>query len=367
MTEMVLLGAGASAEADVPISFEMTRKIVDRFKPSAIQGSEAWFRWRAVSTIIGGLLFQQGIQGSDPLHGVDVEAFMAAALSLSERSRSTNELAPFISIWHPVIDELTREYRNRTIGHPDVWVDIANITQAMLVQIATITDATKVDYLSPLLDLMATQKDECGNGRLVIATINYDNSIELLAESHGIHCHTGIEEWFDTKEFDTTGSGLYLLKLHGSIDWEQEQRDSTPHKPMPTMLVKKHQPRSVTLPMEQVPKPLHYMPAVIFGQRNKLTAEGPFLDLFQSFKRELDVSDVLTVIGYSFRDEHINAAITQWLNRRQGVCTLRIVAPHFKQSIEPYAISLRDNKYLHLDTRKAKASAGLRRLYGRLR
>jgi hypothetical protein len=39
-------------------------------------------------------------------------------------------------------------------------------------------------------------------------------------------------------------------------------------------------------------------PAVIFGQRNKLTAEGPFLDLLRAFREELSRSTSLTVVGY---------------------------------------------------------------------
>ena len=43
-----------------------------------------------------------------------------------------------------------------------------------------------------------------------------------------------------------------------------------------------------------------FRPAVSFGQRNKLTAEGPFLDLLRAFQVELAKADRLTVIGYSF-------------------------------------------------------------------
>jgi hypothetical protein len=53
--------------------------------------------------------------------------------------------------------------------------------------------------------------------------------------------------------------------------------------------------------------------AVIFGGRNKLTAEGPFLDLLVKFKENLDSHSHLLVIGYSFRDEHINQCIVRWL------------------------------------------------------
>jgi hypothetical protein len=57
-----------------------------------------------------------------------------------------------------------------------------------------------------------------------------------------------------------------------------------------------------------------YQPAVIFGQRNKLTAEGPFLKMFSVFQNQLAEADELIVIGYSFRDIHINESIADWFN-----------------------------------------------------
>lgn len=69
-------------------------------------------------------------------------------------------------------------------------------------------------------------------------------------------------------------------------------------------------------------------PAVIFGQRNKLTAEGPFLDLLRQFQNELENCDLLTVIGYSLRDEHVNTYVSKWLNETIDH-KLRIVDPSF--------------------------------------
>ena len=53
-------------------------------------------------------------------------------------------------------------------------------------------------------------------------------------------------------------------------------------------------------------------PAVIFGQRGKLRAEGPFLSLLAEFERQLSNAGRLVVIGYSFRDDHVNEIIRRW-------------------------------------------------------
>jgi hypothetical protein len=76
-------------------------------------------------------------------------------------------------------------------------------------------------------------------------------------------------------------------------------------------------------------------PAVIFGQRNKLTAEGPFLDLLRQFQNELDNCSVLTVIGYSLRDAHINTYISKWLNESADK-KIRVVDPNFEKSDVDY-------------------------------
>ena len=54
--------------------------------------------------------------------------------------------------------------------------------------------------------------------------------------------------------------------------------------------------------------------------RNKLTAEGPFLDLLIKFKKVLDEHWRLLVIGYSFRDAHVNQCIVRWLGTDASRC-----------------------------------------------
>jgi hypothetical protein len=54
------------------------------------------------------------------------------------------------------------------------------------------------------------------------------------------------------------------------------------------------------------------IPAVVFGARGKLRAEGPFLSLLAEFENQIARTDELIVVGYSFRDDHINEAIRLW-------------------------------------------------------
>ena len=73
MTEMLLLGAGASADAGVPTSFQMANRILGELKEE---------RHRKVANfVVGGLLYQIGATVGNPLDlKVDVEALIAAGL-----------------------------------------------------------------------------------------------------------------------------------------------------------------------------------------------------------------------------------------------------------------------------------------------
>jgi hypothetical protein len=102
---------------------------------------------------------------------------------------------------------------------------------------------------------------------------------------------------------------------------------------------------------------------VVFGHRNKLTAEGPFLDLLRAFRRELTSVQIVTVVGYSFGDVHINEYLSQWLNSRSEN-RLRIVSPSFSNNRNDYAGLLRMWAKNRLDVLSEPASSGLARAYG---
>jgi hypothetical protein len=95
---------------------------------------------------------------------------------------------------------------------------------------------------------------------------------------------------------------------------------------LPHRLIRVQQQFDVELPMTALVE----TPMAIFGQRNKLTTEGPFLDLLRHFDEQLQQTDLLTVIGYSFRDEHINFYISKYLNQYRG--KIRVVDPNFETS-----------------------------------
>ncbi len=205
-----------------------------------------------------------------------------------------------------------------------------------------------MSYFKPLL-----RRGE--NQVFTIASLNYDNTIELACASNNIPCATGLNAWNAFKGFPEPKEGIELLKLHGSVTWEKVNKRYTPdlELPMPRLEIKE-QPRDA----------IHrgYEPAVIFGAGNKLTAEGPFLELLLAFRQRLEKHDQLVVIGYSFGDEHINDAIWRWLNR-DIKRTLHVVDFSEDKTTDPFAdmfYYLEDRYTVYLDG----AGAGIKQIFG---
>jgi hypothetical protein len=429
----------------------MTDFIVQRFQDQ--------IKYRKVMNfVIGGLLFQEGVRGNNPLNsGINVEDLFSAVQLLAERN--TIEAAPFISSWNSKLDEFDKESpyslnlddliaeiyksvrseivdalasnptstelndidrsfenackkilnscKNKTSlsfsssdkisphiskylthvaknwsselkkgkprsshrmgsafkdavkksqprqGKGRTFSEVNELMIRMLKEFVWIDSPERVAYLHPLMDLTIQRK------RQVIASLNYDNSIELAAASRDITCNTCIEEWSKKGSFDINQAGLHLLKLHGSIDWKWEQNPQAEELLLPHSIISKVDP--VKLNEDE------FRPAVIFGHRNKLTAEGPFLDLLRAFQQELSKSKLLTVIGYSFGDDHINTYISHWLNFNQENC-IRIIDPKFSKSQAPYILSLRrlqEKRSTQVEIIQKNASDALVQLYGK--
>jgi len=322
MTELVILGAGASADADIPTAREMSAAIASHLesRQSDIAG--------VLHFVVGGMLFHLGQTGLNPLAGIDVEELISAAELLAERQ--SLQISPFVSAWHPTVEWLDRPAGLRQRGFPShdlaramgslksrdmakgieeairagvkpgdgrVYRQLAREMTGALVALVEIADPSKVDYLTPIT---ARAKER---GRLVVATLNYDRSIEIIAERTGCAVDTAIDSWASGR-LSLAAEGIVLLKLHGSVDWVADD------------VVKNGRPmRNLIVRMRDKESDSDYVrPALVFGQRNKLQVEGPFLDLLLAFRGELEGAKHVTVIGYSFRDQHVNHYLAAWLN-----------------------------------------------------
>lgn len=186
--------------------------------------------------------------------------------------------------------------------------DTCEAVLSLLSELLWVSDSSRVSYLAPLLE-------SAQNDPVTIATLNYDNCIEKTCSSLDIQVDIGLDSWNRDGIFTFDVGDVHLLKLHGSINWRTSQENG-PHG-----LVKESVWES---PIDDDGFS-GYRPVIVFGQREKLRAGGPFLDLLTAFKQRLADSRSLVVIGYSFRDAHINDCIARWLC--MGERNLTIVSP----------------------------------------
>jgi hypothetical protein len=371
----VLLGAGASVAAGMPTSEVMIDRLLTDFRDQAEGQIGAQGRLRLLEFVVYGLRQQAASQGN--VDGLDVETMFNAIETLASRSRLS--IAPFIASWQPLVAEAERtaaaaerfvspeqqlaklletaiqakfeetqvpvgssaafrtlpsrdaveNFIRELLGASDatqlVFAGLAEAVLEALVRILRLEHPEKVRYLAPLVDLFRAQE------HLTVATLNYDLTIEMLGDLLGTPVDTGMSDW-PLKERLRFGAGLKLLKLHGSIDWKL-----TRHPVVASGFAK--------LPYESVRHQKGIepdTPAVIFGAGNKLRAGGPYLALLRSFEEALDASQALLIIGYSFRDDHVNAILTSWMNTDEArrMVILDKFAGRFEVVPETSALSL---------------------------
>ena len=315
-TEMLLLGAGASKEAGIPDAKGMAEEFIKKFNSDSRFEKEA----EVLNFVNAQLIADARKRSADPkIDCVDVEELYNAILLLSERDKL--EISPFVETWHSDLSKIKDLDR--------LLSSIMFRMEMMLEELTLIKDEKKLEYLKPILNLAGRYK------RLVIATLNYENGIELLSRVSGVPCNTGIESWTKKGVFEYPDDGIELIKLHGSNYWFWSKGVTTYDERLPHSEIRFKSHFEETLSTTA----LVYPPMVIFGQRNKLTTEGPFLDLLKEFDEQLQQTDILTVVGYSFRDPHVNFYISKFLNRYGG--KIRIVDPGFETSDVEYVEYLR--------------------------
>lgn len=152
--------------------------------------------------------------------------------------------------------------------------------------------------------------------RLNIFTTNNDLFNETALDALNIHYINGftggLTKYFNPAIFNYTMSKrydssinkyepvenmVYLYKLHGSINWVEEEKSVNRYFTI----------REIPAPKDKPQSPVMIYPTPI--KQNK-SLGAPYVDLFREFQHKLlEPNSVLFVLGYSFSDEHINDII----------------------------------------------------------
>lgn len=297
---VVLLGAGASKNAGLPLATELTTHLRDDL---AKRGDRRLVE--ALGLILGGLAFRSGIQGFSTTQTHDIEAVLRVAQQLSKRNEQP--LAAFVGSWHPALEQLAPN------GEGVVFESLVSTAYEVLRDRLQIPDKpTKFKYLADVWELSrAFDSDEPPP----VFTLNYDLLLESALAHKGQSFTTGFADGiWNHSEFERTGC-LKLYKLHGSLGWVRDpdtsllyDKDKALHR------------EDVSFESPDTPDEL------IFGTDNKLKAVNPYLWLFYAFDELVSNCDFIVTIGYGFGDEHVNQIISQGLARDESK-RLLVVGP----------------------------------------
>ncbi|HAQ9610384.1 TPA: hypothetical protein IYE61_002873, partial [Enterococcus faecium] len=305
---MVLLGAGASADAGLLLTSELAGAIIDKANADhdgVGQASRAdWVR--ALNAVYAGMVGYQGSQGNNPRSAVNIETLISAVRLL--RNRDKHEVAPFVATWAPalsafgsaslpssdgksILNAVSKALLGEgTFADQDITSAVANIAAAavrpdltqpfedaehfVIESLVELLSAHKnVAYLKPLIDLCQRQA-----GGLDIVTLNYDLTVEAAAAENGTQVNRGVDSWSPGEEmnFPPVDGTINLLKLHGSLDWHMRS------------LLDKGEPllspaKIVTIPTDQddvrTRGRRQDLPWIVVGDREKLATDGPTLAL----------------------------------------------------------------------------------------
>jgi hypothetical protein len=171
-------------------------------------------------------------------------------------------------------------FEQSTGRHRQVYDAAAKAVLDHVVSACNITKRENIAYLNPLAQSARTTP-------IWIASLNYDNVIELAMQQEGVPLDLGLSGSAVRFHDD---SPVILAKLHGSTNWRIDANGHYHAEPQPVGV-----------------------PLLVFGSGNKLRVDGPYMDLLFAFRNRLELTLKLSVCGYSFRDQHINHLILSWL------------------------------------------------------
>lgn len=280
---MFLIGAGCSVTAGIKMANQMVDDIelFVKVKPDWKPFSQLYYYLKSA------ILYSDGIGGNFTT-ALNVERLVVVLTELGKKEQ--NIVYPFIGNWNTRLMEvagdrfqLIEAFQDKIKKQLFEWINIGDFSAA--------------EYYSGF----SRFKKEFGYP-IRIFSFNYDLCIEEVIKDVTIELgfDPTTKEWLysnfePNKDKDI---GVYLYKLHGSIDWERVPEKGN------VLFHRTH------------PKPESEL---IFGTDAKLTSTDPYLyDVFEFRKYSLhEDCKIIIVIGYSFGDDYMNKLIAQAVTATQ--------------------------------------------------
>jgi|GEM_PF-421719 len=281
---LFLIGAGCSAESKVKVANQMVNDI-----ENFVRNKDEWKKYKELYYYLkSSILYSDGILGNFTTT-LNIEKLVVIINELAKKE--LNIAYPFIGNWNTrLLDVAGDNFQNIEQFGKEI--------KKQLFEWINIGDYSHASYYRGF----ANFKTEIGYP-IRIFSFNYDVCIEQTIDE--LSMELGFDpqdkEWkytnFDFNE--NKDIGIYLYKLHGSIDWKRDKHNGN-------ILIKQANPITEA--------------ELIFGTNDKLSSVDPYLFYVFEFRKYslMDECKIIVVIGYSFGDDYMNKLIAQALSASQN-------------------------------------------------
>lgn len=291
-SKAVLLGAGASFCAGLPLTNQLTERALKSEKLSADS--------KQILTAI-----QNSFAGASPAsHIEDYLSELVDWLAITTRRANRNVPANNVPIG---VSEYTNDQLLQAINEIKlaifevINVDVDSAIHERFVQALHRPMRPGKDSQSSSIDYLVMNYDTLIEDSLALSQLRYADGLE-----------GGVSGWWNPSAFEQNNLDARVFKLHGSINWAEHTSSSTPLRIAP------HLKRS----QEQAAK-IMIWPA---STKYRETQLDPYANLMHRARAVLNPQGgsqrVLLIAGYSFGDAHINLEIERGLKASNGNLTV---------------------------------------------
>ncbi|WP_192458035.1 SIR2 family protein [Musicola keenii] len=303
-SKAVLLGAGASSCAGLPLTNQLTEK--------ALQSKELSADSKQILAAI-----QTSFAGANPAsHIEDYLSELVDWLAITARRVNRNVIASNVAIGGT---EYSNDQLLKTISEIKlaifsvINVQVDSVIHERFVQALHRPIRPGKDSLPSAIDYLVMNYDTLIEDSLALSQLRYADGLE-----------GGVSGWWNPSTFEQSNLDARVFKLHGSINWAENSSASTPLRIAP------HLKRS----QEQAAK-IMIWPA---STKYRETQLDPYANLMHRARAVLNPQygsqRVLLITGYSFGDAHINLEIERGLKASNG--NLTVIA--FTSDAEPRGV-----------------------------
>ena len=287
-SKAVLLGAGASFCAGLPLTNQLTERALNSDKLSVDS--------KQILTAI-----QTSFAGANPAsHIEDYLSELVDWLAITARRANRNVTASSVSIGGTEYsnDQLLQAINEIKLAIFDVInVEIDSAVHERFVQALHRPMRPGKDNQSSAIDYLVMNYDTLIEDSLALSQLRYADGLE-----------GGVSGWWNPSTFEKNNLDARVFKLHGSINWAVEPASSIPVR------IATHLKRSKSLATK-----IMIWPA---STKYRETQLDPYANLMHRARAVLNPQGgnqrVLLISGYSFGDAHINLEIERGLRASDG-------------------------------------------------